>query len=58
MNKYKNFKGFMKIKPINSKKTFEICGEWKYKKDFQCWYCNGESFPEEICEIGKVLCYV
>lgn len=47
---YKMFRGIMKIIPINRAPYTEE-GDWLYKPEYKCWYCNGSSYPEEICEI-------
>lgn len=44
-----NFTGIMMIHPVVVK-PFPVAGEWEYKPEFNCWYCNGESFPAAICE--------
>lgn len=50
---YKAFHGTMKISPKNRLFTpFYICDkDWLYKPDTQCWYGDGRSFAEDICEI-------
>lgn len=51
---YKMFEGTMLIKPLSSLFTeFEETGSWLYKPESKCWYCNGTSYPEKICEIIK-----
>ena len=49
---YKAFHGTMKITPVASSgmKPFEIEADWLYKPEHGCWYGDGRSFPEEICE--------
>ena len=49
---YKAFHGKMKITPKNPQfpeMIFEC--DWLYKPDTRCWYGNGMSWPEEICEV-------
>lgn len=42
---YKMFKGTMKV---NDK---VIMGVWLYKPEYDCWYCNGSSYPAKVCTI-------
>ena len=44
------FYGTIRINPIHLP-AFEITGEWEYVPENGCYYCKGESFPEEICEV-------
>ena len=44
---YKMFKGIMKVNGINK----NIEGTWLYKPEYECWYCNGSSYPSKVCEI-------
>ena len=51
---YKAFRGVMKISP----KASSICpmnieGDWLYKPEYDCWYCDGGSFPASICEVSE-----
>lgn len=48
---YKAFAGTMLITPKNGCGPHKIVGEWLYKPDMQCWYCNGWSFPADVCEV-------
>lgn len=49
---YKMFKGVMKITPKNVLfQPFEIKGEWLYKPETGCWYCNGSSYSAGICTV-------
>jgi hypothetical protein len=48
---YRAFRGTMRITPKNGIKPFDIEGDWLYKPDFGCWYGQGRSFAEEICEV-------
>ena len=49
---YKAFRGTMRIVPKNpNMKPYELTADWLYKPEYQCWYGNGSSFPEEICEV-------
>ena len=55
---YKMFKGTMTIKPITPKgypqiESFDVTGTWLYKPEYTCWYCNGSSYPEDICVVSK-----
>ena len=47
---YKMFNGAMKI---SSRLTNEsvVSGTWLYKPEYNCWYCNGSSYPAEVCTI-------
>lgn len=44
---YKMFKGLMKVG------SNVIEGTWLFKPEYKCWYCNGCSYPENVCEIIK-----
>ena len=49
---YKAFRGVMKITPkLSSISPKDISGDWLYKPEYDCWYCNGSSYPASICEI-------
>lgn len=51
---YKMFEGTAEIVPINPEfEPFEVTGVWLYKPEFNCWYCNGRSFPEEVVKIKE-----
>lgn len=54
---YKMYKGVMTItpKPVGEYKipSMDIEGVWLYKPEYNCWYCNGSSYPAEICIIRK-----
>lgn len=46
---YKMFKGTATIKPVNARmKPFKETGTWLYKPEYDCWYCNGSSYPAKI----------
>jgi hypothetical protein len=47
---YKAFHGTMLITP-KCVAPFELVCDWLYKPDTGCWYGNGRSFAEEVCEI-------
>lgn len=48
---YKMFYGTMLITPqVTSLPSFTESGDWLYKPDTKCWYCNGRSFPESVCQ--------
>ena len=56
---YKMFVGTMLITPINPFiKPLEITGTWLYKPEYNCWYCGGANYPENICKIieDKTIC--
>jgi len=42
---YKMFRGSMKVG------AHVIEGVWLYKPEHNCWYCNGSSYPAEVCTI-------
>lgn len=50
---YKAFHGTMRIVPKNMNVEPMIINDtdWLYKPDTKCWYGDGRSFAEEICEI-------
>ena len=49
---FKAFRGVMRITPINPKFSMtSIFGDWLFKPEFNCWYCNGSSYAAEICEV-------
>lgn len=53
---YKAFKGVMKITPKNANfKPFELESDWLYKPDTDCWYGDGRSFCDSICEVMEDL---
>lgn len=47
---YKMFRGTMEITPINCE-SYKVVGVWLYKPEYECWYCNGTSYPVEVCNI-------
>lgn len=49
---YKAFRGVMHISVYNQINA--VYGEWLYKPDCKCWYCNGVSYPEYVCTIWEV----
>lgn len=50
---YKAFHGKMKISPVSGREPFVLECDWLYKPDTGCWYGNGSSFGEKICEITE-----
>lgn len=51
---YKAFRGTMKITPkCPEVSPFTVSGAWLYKPDTDCWYCGGNSFVADICEVIK-----
>lgn len=53
---YKMFSGSMIITPkAEHIKPFEVIGNWLYKPEYKCWYCNGSSYMEEICKIKDAI---
>lgn len=51
---YKMFNGTMKINVKNGN-SFDVTGTWLYNPDYGMWYCKGQSYPEEICEVIENL---
>ena len=47
---YKMMRGTMVIEPINAN-PYKLRGVWLFKPEHHCWYCNGRSFPDEICTV-------
>ena len=47
---YKMFKGIMKITRITGHSD-HVEGIWLYKPEYECWYCNGSSYPASACSI-------
>ena len=49
---FKAFHGDMKITPTNGLyPPFYVCDtDWLYRPDTKCWYGNGSSYTEQICE--------
>ena len=46
---YKAFHGTATIRPLNPAfPARDVTGDWLYKPDCNCWYCQGSSFPAEI----------
>lgn len=46
---YIMFYGYGTVTSRNPKfPTMRILGTWLYKPEFDCWYCNGSSYPAEI----------
>lgn len=50
---FKAFRGVMKI-GFSPATLRYIRGDWLYKPDTECWYCDGESYPDHICMIMEV----
>lgn len=51
---YKAFYGIMRISPINPEyQGYKMDGNWLYKPEHDCWYCNGRSFPASVCKVVK-----
>lgn len=48
---FRAFRGTMRISPVSGAAPFELTGDWLYKPDTRCWYGQGRSFGEEICEV-------
>ena len=41
---YMMFRGTATIAPTNGK-PYDVTGDWLYKPEYHCWYCNGSSYP-------------
>lgn len=42
----------MLIRPATGEPFYKT-GEWTYKPEYRCWYCDGASYPAEICEVAE-----
>ena len=52
---FKAFRGVMRVTSFAGFITHEnVWGEWLYKPDTHCWYCNGKSYPVECCKVLEV----
>lgn len=51
---YKAFRGVMGVYRKDLGLFDQIEGDWLYKPDTDCWYCDGCSYPAGICEINEV----
>ena len=47
---YRMMRGTMVVEPIGGK-SYKMHGVWLYKPEFDCWYCNGASYPAAIVTI-------
>ena len=45
------WKGTILIKPVCGH-PFYVTDQWTWDTEQRCWYINGNSYPEEICELG------
>lgn len=46
---YAMFHGIMRIIRPSAPRPFDIMGDWLFRPDTECWYCNGASYPQQIC---------
>ena len=54
---YRMFNGTMIITPkVKEIKPFEVTGVWLYKPEYDCWYCKGSSYMNQICTIKEAIC--
>ena len=56
---YKMFVGTMMIFPkCDEIQPFPIEGTWLYKPEYDCWYCNGSSYHNDIVHLieDKTVC--
>ena len=51
---FKSFRGKMRVDFPIFKESDIIAGDWLYKPNEECWYCGGNSYPAEFCEIVEV----
>ena len=55
---FKAFRGSMEIwirfHMLIDGKPRIISGEWLYRPDTDCWYCNGVSYPARCCKVLEV----
>ena len=51
---FKAFRGSMRIIADRGNSAFVIHGEWLYKPETNCWYCNGNSYFAPYCEVLEV----
>lgn len=49
---YKAFTGVMRIR-WRDKPAEEIYGDWLYRPDTNCWYCDESEYPAERCIIVR-----
>lgn len=54
---YKAFSGTATVNTVHG--GYTESGDWLYKPEYDCWYCNGESFPasciSDIQEVERVF---
>ena len=51
---FKAFRGKMRITFDRGNSAHVIRGDWLYKPETKCWYCNGSSYPLRCCEVLEV----
>lgn len=51
---YKMFFGIATVK-WSAVTPETVRGTWLYKPEFDCWYCNGKSYPADIVEVLEDL---
>lgn len=44
----KTWNGTMEISPLDSN-PYQLTGNWEYSEEWNCWYLDGASYPDEIC---------
>lgn len=49
---FKAFRGLMVIYKVGE--DLYIRGDWLYRPDTDCWYCDGSSYPACACVIEEV----
>lgn len=51
---YRMFRGTVTVTPRKGTgfPAFDVSGVWLYKPEYDCWYCNGGSYPAEI--VGNI----
>ena len=49
------FRGTCRVVPTNKKFPEEtITGDWLYKQEYDCLYCNGRSYPADIVIVEEI----
>lgn len=51
---YRMFIGTMRILNPEDGSKEEVTGEWLYRPDTGCWYCDGRTYTWSMCTIVGV----
>ena len=51
---FKAFRGSMRIYKVFGDEMV-IYGDWLFRPDTDCWYCSGDSYPADVCEVVYVF---